>query len=154
MATPHVSGAATLILAACGGQPVTALKSTILNNVDPLTSLSSRVQTGGRLNVYKAIQNCATTPPADFSLSISPSSRRVGSGGGTVTYTVTIVRTGDFTGDVVFTATGPTGIAYAFNPNPVSTSYGDSSVLTVTVNPTTPASHQVSATLVKGKGKK
>ena len=169
MATPHVSGAAALILAACGGQPVAALKSAILNNVDPLTSLSSRVQTGGRLNVYKAIQNCATTPPADFSLSISPSSRRVGSGGGTVTYTVTIVRTGDFDGNVVFTATGltKTGISYSFAP--VSTS-GNESVLTVIVSSITPAgnypftitgtssfptlSHQVSATLVKGKGKK
>jgi len=78
------------------------------------------------------------------------------------------VRTGDFTGDVEFTATGLTGITYAFNPNPVSTSSGNSSVLTVTVNSTTPAgnypftvtgtsdslSHPASATLVKGKGRK
>jgi hypothetical protein len=139
MATPHVSGAAALILAACGDQTVTALKSTILNNVDPLASLS-----------------------------ISPSSKRVGSGGGNVTYTVTIVQTGGFTGNVAFTATGPTGITYEFNSNPVSTSSGNSSVLTVTVASTTPAgnypftvtgtsgslSHQASATLVKGKGKK
>lgn len=168
MATPHVSGAAALILATCANLPVSALKSTILNNVDPLDSLSGRVKTGGRLNVSRATQNCATPPSPDFSLSISPSSKRVGSGGGIVTYDVTVVRTGEFPGDVAFTATGLTGITNEFNPNPVSTSSGNSSVLTVTVNPTTPAgnytftvtgisgslSHQVSATLVKGKGKK
>jgi subtilisin family serine protease len=168
MATPHVSGAAALVLAACD-QTVAELKSTILSNVDLLASLYGQVQTGGRLNVYKAIQNCATIPStADFSLSISPSSIRVGSRGGIVTYNVTIVRTGDFADNVAFKVTGlnpETGISYAFNP--VSTS-GNSSVLTVTVNSTTPAgnypftvtgtsgplSHPAAATLVKGKGRK
>lgn len=167
MATPHVSGAAALILSACADLPVSDLKSTILNNVDPLGSLSGQVKTGGRLNVSRAIQNCATTPPPspDFSLSITPSSNRVGSGGGTVTYDVTIVRTGGFADNVNFTATVPAGFTYLFNP--ASTS-ANSTVLTVTVEQAIPAgkytvsvtgtstttSHEASATLVKGRGKK
>ena len=170
MATPHVSGAAALVLTACGDQTVTALKSTILNNVD---QRSLPVRTGGRLNVNNATQNCATPPPLspDFALSISPSSGRVGSGGGTVTYTVAIVRMKSFAGDVTLEATWqklPQGISYAFNPNPVSTSSIDPFVLTVTVPPTTrfgnypftvtgtsgSLSHQASATLVKDKVRK
>ncbi len=64
MATPHVTGAAALILSAPGqgGLTVGQLKSVILNNVDPLSSLAGKTVTGGRLNVCKAIPNCATPP--------------------------------------------------------------------------------------------
>jgi len=58
-AAPHVSGAAALILSACSQLTVNELKALILNNVDPLPSLTGKVSTGGRLNVYKAIQNCS-----------------------------------------------------------------------------------------------
>jgi subtilisin family serine protease len=64
MATPHVSGAAALILSAPGQGNLTVadLKSAILNNVDPLPSLAGRTVTGGRLNVCKAIPGCGSTP--------------------------------------------------------------------------------------------
>ena len=61
MAAPHVSGAAMLILSACALN-TKDLKSAILNNVDPLPSLTGLVVTGGRLNVDRAIRSCATTP--------------------------------------------------------------------------------------------
>jgi subtilisin family serine protease len=58
MATPHVSGAAALVLSAC--QLNTAdLKANIMNNVDLITSMSGITVTGGRLNVDKAIRACA-----------------------------------------------------------------------------------------------
>ena len=38
----------------------TALKADILDNVDPLPSLSGKVITGGRLDVCKALPGCAT----------------------------------------------------------------------------------------------
>lgn len=64
MATPHVSGAAALILAK-SNLAVLSLKSQILNNVDPIPSLSGLVLTGGRLNVCKAIGSttCGGAPP-------------------------------------------------------------------------------------------
>jgi subtilisin family serine protease len=68
MATPHVSGAAALILSACSQATVNGVKSLILSNVDPLASLSGKVNTGGRLNVNKAIQSCSV-PPAPANLS-------------------------------------------------------------------------------------
>jgi aminopeptidase S len=64
MATPHVSGAAALVLSRCSLSTAN-LKANLMNNVDPVSSLSGRTVTGGRLNVDKAIRACAGggTPP-------------------------------------------------------------------------------------------
>jgi subtilisin family serine protease len=59
MATPHVSGAAALILSA-GDQRVAALKSTLLAAVDADPALSGKTVTGGRLNVCKGIPGCVS----------------------------------------------------------------------------------------------
>jgi subtilisin family serine protease len=59
MATPHVSGAAALVAAACG-IATDAVKSALLNNVDAVSSLASVTVSGGRLNVNKAVRSCAT----------------------------------------------------------------------------------------------
>ena len=77
MATPHVSGAAMLILSACGLNTAD-LKKAILNNVDQLASLTALMVTGGRLNVDRAVRSCATVPtvsltsPADGATSAAP----------------------------------------------------------------------------------
>jgi subtilisin family serine protease len=62
MATPHVSGAAMLVLSKCNLN-VTALKSAILSSVDVLSSLAGLTVTGGRLNVNKAVLSCAAPTP-------------------------------------------------------------------------------------------
>jgi len=64
MATPHVVGAAALILSAPGQGLLTVseLKSKILSSVDLLPSLAGLTITGGRLNVCKAIPGCGTLP--------------------------------------------------------------------------------------------
>jgi subtilisin family serine protease len=58
MAAAQVSGAAALILSR---MPLSAaaLRSDILNHVDPLLALRGRVRTGGRLDVCRAISACA-----------------------------------------------------------------------------------------------
>jgi len=61
MATPHVSGAAALVLSVCPNLQTSALKSTILGNVDADQALSVKTATGGRLNVNKAVRNCSAT---------------------------------------------------------------------------------------------
>src|SRR5207302_1406801 len=58
VATPHVSGAALLVLSKCA-LDTASLKTLLLNNVDPIPSLSGMTVTGGRLNVNKAIRACA-----------------------------------------------------------------------------------------------
>jgi subtilisin family serine protease len=58
MATPHVSGAAALVLSECTLNTA-ALKSNLMANVDPIASMSGITVTGGRLNVDKAIRACA-----------------------------------------------------------------------------------------------
>jgi hypothetical protein len=70
-----------------------------------------------------------TSTPADFSLSVSPTSRSVRRGG-TTTYTVTINPVNGFAGAVTLSLTGqPSGSTVSFSPNPASTS----STLTVRV---------------------
>src|SRR5581483_2913695 len=65
MATPHVSGAAMLVLAACNLNTA-GVKNAILANVDRVPGLQGLTTTGGRLNVNKAIRSCAAAPPPTF----------------------------------------------------------------------------------------
>jgi subtilisin family serine protease len=69
MATPHVSGAVLLTLAACPSLNTAAVRSAILNGVDKVNALAGKTATGGRLNVANAIQSCAAVsqppPPAN-----------------------------------------------------------------------------------------
>jgi subtilisin family serine protease len=137
MATPHVSGAAALILSApATSLTVGQLKARILANVDPIASLAGKTTTGGRLNVCKAIPGCGGPPPIGFSLSASPSSQSVIPGMST-SYTITITPTGGFADPVTLTspvAGLPSGAVGTFTPNPtVSTS-----TLTVTTSSTGP----------------
>jgi subtilisin family serine protease len=60
MATPHVSGAAALVLSVCSLDTPT-LKQLLLDNVDPIDALSLITITGGRLNVFQALRACV--PP-------------------------------------------------------------------------------------------
>ena len=73
MATPHVSGAAALVLSACALNTA-ALKSTLLTTVDVLGSLTGLVATNGRLNLDRAIRTCgtATIPPPPTGLTAIP----------------------------------------------------------------------------------
>lgn len=62
MATPHVSGAAALVLSRC--QLNTAqLKQTLLSTVDVIQALVLKTVTGGRLNVARALNQCLPSPP-------------------------------------------------------------------------------------------
>jgi len=59
MAAPHVAGAGALIRSACPFN-TGALKQTILNNVDAVSSLSGKTITGRRLNLDGTIDSCTT----------------------------------------------------------------------------------------------
>jgi subtilisin family serine protease len=58
MATPHVSGAAALVLSYCDLNTAD-LRTTLLGNVDLISRLAELTTTGGRLNVNRALRDCA-----------------------------------------------------------------------------------------------
>ena len=73
MATPHVSGVAGLILSYAPGLTYSEVKNIILNTVVPISSLSGKTVTGGRVNAFNALQN-STLPAAPSGLSASAAS--------------------------------------------------------------------------------
>ncbi|MFH0894911.1 MAG: S8 family serine peptidase [Bacteroidota bacterium] len=66
MATPHVSGAAALVWSQKPELTYSQVKDKILSTADPKPALSGKTVTGGRLNIYNAIQkeNDPTPPSA------------------------------------------------------------------------------------------
>ena len=60
MATPHVTGAAALLLAHDGALSVAGLRTALLSSVQPVAALAGRVASGGRLDVAAAL----SVPPA------------------------------------------------------------------------------------------
>jgi subtilisin family serine protease len=136
MATPHVSGAAALVLSACTLDTVT-LRNVLLANVDQIPSLTGLTVTGGRLNVYKAITACTNQVTPDFSVAATPSSRNVTAGSG-ATYTVTTAATGGFSAAIALKVGGlPSGATGSFAPSSVGA--GAASTLTITTSSATPA---------------
>ncbi|HJR59053.1 MAG TPA: CARDB domain-containing protein [Vicinamibacterales bacterium] len=67
MATPHVSGAAALVLSRCPFD-TTALKDALIGTVQPMDALASVTVTGGRLDVNSAIHSCIAPPPTPDNL--------------------------------------------------------------------------------------
>ena len=57
MATPHVSGAAALLSAFNPALSPASLKATLMNTVDVLPQFTGFNKSGGRLNVFAAVQN-------------------------------------------------------------------------------------------------
>ena len=63
MATPHVAGAAALVLAKTPAATVAEVKLALLSGVDSVPALAGRVATGGRLNVDRALGPSGAPPP-------------------------------------------------------------------------------------------
>ncbi|MGA2181677.1 MAG: S8 family serine peptidase [Bryobacteraceae bacterium] len=120
MATPHVSGAAALVLSACT-LSTSALKQALLNNVDLVPALASKTATGGRLNVYRAVHSCAGQPATPgFTIGAAPSSFTLKQGA-SATSAISVAASGGFQGNVALSLTGlPAGVSATFNPPAVA----------------------------------
>jgi subtilisin family serine protease/subtilase family serine protease len=76
MATPHVSGAAALVLSRCA-LDTAQLKSTLLATVQPIAALAGITTTGGRLDVNSAMQSCVAPPGTPTNLTALAADHRV-----------------------------------------------------------------------------
>jgi len=85
MATPHVAGAAAVVLAANPGMTNVQLKAQILSNVDPIPSMAGITTTGGRLNLFAAL-NGGTPPPPNTAPTANPGGPYTGVTGVAVTF--------------------------------------------------------------------
>ena len=62
MAAPHVAGALALLKAQFPGDDYRQLINRVLRSVDPIPSLATRAQTGGRLNIARALASTDNRP--------------------------------------------------------------------------------------------
>jgi subtilisin family serine protease len=138
MAAPHVSGAAALVLSVCT-LSTSALKQALLNNADPIPALAGKVSTSGRLNVYRAVHSCAGQPLAlGFALAAAPSSLILQKGSSVKT-SISVIASGNFTGNVTLSLTGlPAGVTATFAPAVVAA--GGTSTLQLTASASAAAS--------------
>ena len=121
MATPHTTGAAALLAAANPNLSAASLKATLMNTVTPLANWNGVVKSGGRLNIYNAIQN-----PTVCSFNFSGLPPLVPATGGNYSITVTAPANCDFSVDsaapwITLTSGNPgsgnTVINYTVAPN-------------------------------------
>ncbi|HZP63539.1 MAG TPA: CARDB domain-containing protein [Terriglobales bacterium] len=91
MATPHVSGAAALMLSVCT-LATSDLKSNLLANVDYIPALTGITVTGGRLNLNHAVRSC-NGPVGLSPVSISFGTQLVGKTSAAKTITLTNYQT-------------------------------------------------------------
>ena len=97
MATPHVAGAAALVLSVNPDLTTLELKELLMSSGDANAALNGKTVAGTRLNVNQALIDADPTP--GFKLSVSPVSQQA-TVGDTVTYTFTIGSIAQWEGDV------------------------------------------------------
>jgi subtilisin family serine protease len=133
MATPHVAGAAALVLESNPGATAQEVRDTLVNNAS--VNKISNVGTGTPNRLL--FVGGGGQPGPDFSLSVTPTSGSTAPGG-SVTATVNTQTTTAPAQTVTFSASGlPSGANASFNPASVTS--GGSSTLTIATSASTPA---------------
>jgi len=128
MATPHVSGAAALVLSQIPQLSIADLKSRLMLSVDQVPALSGTTISGGRLNI-----NSSSVYDPDISITLTPSIQSV-LPGETATYTVTVTSLSD-TAEQVNLSLGTlgTGVSADFADSRLTPPVGGSITTTLTV---------------------
>lgn len=120
MATPHVAGAAALLLARDGNLSVDDLRNTILGTVDLLPSLAGQTTTGGRLNLFKAVSSVPVPPPPNFRIDLAAPDQQTVPQGATAAYAVALTAANGFADTINLGIAGlPPGAAATFAPAPL-----------------------------------
>ncbi|HEX6870778.1 MAG TPA: S8 family serine peptidase [Micromonosporaceae bacterium] len=133
MATPHVAGAAALVLAQNTSYTPAQVRDSLVNN-----ATNGVVTNPGTGSPNKLLYVVNGTPPAnDFSMSVSPTSGSTAPGG-SVSATVSTTTTSGSAQTVTFSASGlPSGASASFSPSSVTS--GSSSTMTISTSSSTPA---------------
>jgi serine protease len=136
MATPHVTGAAALLLSINGSLTVAELKDILMSTGDSIAALAGKTVSGKRINVELALE--AANPQPGFKLDVTPASQTV-SQGQTATYGVSLTSVLGFTDPVTLSVSSTPALnaTTTFTPNPATP--GSSSTLTITTSTATAA---------------
>jgi subtilisin family serine protease len=133
MASPHVAGAAALVLAANPTWTPQQVRDALVANATPDVVTNPGTGTPNRLLYVTGDSN---PPTDDFSVSVSPTAGST-TPGGSVTATVSTATTSGSAQSVSLSATGlPSGATASFNPATVTS--GGSSTLTIATSASTP----------------
>lgn len=148
MAAPHVSGAAALVLAACTLDNA-GLRSALLNSTEPVASLSGKAVTGGRLNVYQALNRCSAPASPDFTLTATSTAGSVVAGQ-SVSTGLTVTALNGFNSTATFSTSAlPAGVTASFSPTSVVGS-GSATLAFATSSSTVAGTYAVTVTAVAG----
>ncbi|MEV4621656.1 S8 family peptidase [Asanoa sp. NPDC049573] len=133
MATPHVAGAAALVLSANPTWTNQQVRDYLVNNATPNVVTNPGTGTPNRLLF---VVNDGTPPANDFSVSVAPTAGSVAPGG-SATATVSTSTTSGSAQSVSLAASGlPSGATASFSPASVTS--GGSSTLTIATSAATP----------------
>ncbi|WP_117211596.1 S8 family peptidase [Allorhizocola rhizosphaerae] len=148
MASPHVAGAAALVLAQNPSFTPQQVRDSLFNN-----ATNNVVGNPGSGSVNKLLFVVNGPPGNDFSIAVSPASGTTPQGG-SVTATVSTATTSGSPQTVTFSAGGlPSGATASFNPPSVTS--GGSSTLTIQTSASTPpGSYPVTITGTAASGSK
>ncbi|MBM0229552.1 S8 family serine peptidase [Micromonospora sp. ATA51] len=134
MASPHVAGAAALVLSANPSWSPQQVRDSLVNNATP--NVVTNVGTGTPNRLLYVVNGSTPPPTNDFSVSVSPTTGSTAPGG-SVSATVATATTNGSAQSVSLSASGlPAGASASFNPATVTS--GGSSTLTITTSASTP----------------
>jgi subtilisin family serine protease len=149
MATPHVSGAAALLLSVNDELAVGDLKDYLMDYGDTISALAGKCVSGKRLNVFASLGQVPPPEPT-FRLSANPASQAINQGQ-TASYNIDIESVLAFSGEVHLTANSNPSIndAITFTPSSGIPSY-TSTMTVATTTDTDPGDYIITVTGVSG----
>jgi serine protease len=148
MATPHVTGAAALVLSLNDSLTVAELKEILMNTGDPVASMAGITVSGKRLNVAAALEEA--DPQPSFKLAITPASQTI-TQTQSASYAINVNSVFGFTSPVTLSlsSTPALNASVSFTPNPAPVD----SIVTLNVGTTTataPGTYTVTITGTSG----
>ena len=99
MASPHVTGAAALLWSQNPTWTAQQVKNKLMQTTDPISALSGKTVTGGRLNINNALASSDTTPPTASSFTPTDDATNIAVGANLVVNFSETIQKG--TGDIV-----------------------------------------------------
>ena len=149
MATPHVAGAAALVLSYNSNLTTAEVKQILMDSGDAISALAGKTVSGKRLNVNNALA-ATPAPGPNFKMTLSPAGQTIGQGQ-SASYTIDVTPISGFTGNVTLSLSSNPALnaSTSFSVNPIATS--GSSTLTINTSTATAAgSYTLSITGTSG----